>query len=161
VELATIWPKLAIWRKSSDWTSPQGKLSGAPKASRFGGDIAAAYARAEEQQKRSAALVSEIDGLKKELEIVRAESERLKQSGSGSTNGQNSSDSERKLQEALQSLEAAKRERESLKEEIAGLNQGLDRAKQHIGSMQGRRDQMRADIAKLKVKLGLAPDAAV
>jgi len=25
----------------------------------------------------------------------------------------------------------------------------------------GRRDQMRAEIAKLKVKLGLAPDAAV
>jgi len=57
--------------------------------------------------------------------------------------------------------EAARKERDSLKEEVADLNLGLDRAKQHIGSMQGRRDQMRAEIAKLKVKLGLAPDAAV
>jgi cell division protein FtsB len=58
-------------------------------------------------------------------------------------------------------MEMGSKERAELKAEVDGLKEGLERAKQHIGTMQGRRDQMRAEIAKLKVKLGLAPDAVV
>jgi myosin protein heavy chain len=52
-------------------------------------------------------------------------------------------------------------ERDALKTELEATRAGLDRAKQHIARLQARRDQMQDEIAKLKVKLGLAPDALV
>jgi multidrug resistance efflux pump len=50
-------------------------------------------------------------------------------------------------------------ERDSLKTELEAVKAGLERAKQHVTVLQSRRDQMRDEIAKLKVALGQAPDA--
>jgi predicted nucleic acid-binding Zn-ribbon protein len=51
--------------------------------------------------------------------------------------------------------------RERMREEIEATKQGLERSKQHVNVLQSRRDQMRDEIAKLKVKLGMAPDAVI
>ena len=56
-------------------------------------------------------------------------------------------------------LRQALSECDGLKSELEAVTAGLDRAKQHVHTLQARRDQMRDEIARLKVALGQAPDA--
>jgi chromosome segregation ATPase len=58
--------------------------------------------------------------------------------------------------EQLRKTEA---ERDALKGELEAVKAGLERTKQHVNVLQTRRDQMRDEIARLKVALGQAPDA--
>ena len=66
---------------------------------------------------------------------------------------------ERQLERALDQVRDLEAERGRLREDMDGFRQGLERSKQHIGVLQTRRDQMREEIAKLRVKLGMAPEA--
>jgi chromosome segregation ATPase len=61
--------------------------------------------------------------------------------------------------DGLERLRAVEAERDALRQEVEAIKAGLDRAKQHVASMQTRRDQMRDEIARLKAALGHAPDA--
>jgi len=65
---------------------------------------------------------------------------------------------ESQLREVTERLQLLEQEREQSRLELDATRAGLERAKQHIVAVQSRRDEMRAEIARLKVQLGLAPD---
>ena len=46
-----------------------------------------------------------------------------------------------------------------MRSELEATRAGLERMKQHVTALQSRRDEMRTEIEKLKMKLGMAPDA--
>jgi chromosome segregation ATPase len=57
------------------------------------------------------------------------------------------------LKSAAGRLRAAELERDQLREEVEALSDGLERSKQHIESLQERREEMRMQISELKGKL--------
>jgi chromosome segregation ATPase len=65
---------------------------------------------------------------------------------------------ETQLHEVTERLQLLEQEREQSRLELDATRAGLERAKQHIVAVQSRRDEMRGEIARLKVQLGLAPD---
>ncbi len=62
-------------------------------------------------------------------------------------------------EKSAERLRAAEGEVVSLKAELDATRAGLERTKQHVNTMQTKREQMRSEIARMKAQLGLAPDA--
>ena len=63
------------------------------------------------------------------------------------------------IEEHLDQVHAREAERDALKAELEAVRAGLEQAKQHVTVLQSRRDQMREEIARLKVQLGHSSDA--
>jgi chromosome segregation ATPase len=159
------------------------------RASKLDIALAAASSKAEQERLRADGAGekmkhadTELASAKDQCRLLEAECERLKQeldraataspaSGTdGSLQDRTGGDDngtlavrgfDRRVEETLEKLRMAEKERDTARSEIEGQRQGLERAKQHIAVLQSRRDQMRDEIARLKVKLGLAPDAVV
>jgi chromosome segregation ATPase len=66
---------------------------------------------------------------------------------------------EMELEKSLDQRNALEKNREALGADLDATRAGLERAKQHIAAIQTRRDQMRDEIARLKIQLGMAPDS--
>ncbi len=68
-------------------------------------------------------------------------------------------DLENELEKSLDQRGALENERIRLGADLEATRAGLDRAKQHVQALQTRRDEMRDEVARLKVQLGLAPSS--
>jgi chromosome segregation ATPase len=122
--------------------------------------------------------VGEIGGLRHDLRkvtddlaLAKAEADRERgraeeiaaklQSGSGTSDSSDTAvkaglrELEMMLEQSLTQLGQAETERERMRVELGDVQQGLERAKQHITSLQERRDQLREENGKLREKLGL------
>jgi len=132
-------------------------------------DLTRAEAEAREQIKT---LTTEKTGLAEELarratEIKALISEREVLKGEiagGRSDGPKGKGAEQKKQSAgafkpdrEKTLEA---ECDALKAEIAGLKPALERAKQHVGVLQTRRDMLRDEVSSLRKRLGLSGEVA-
>ena len=50
-------------------------------------------------------------------------------------------------------------QRDGLNAELEATRAGLERAKQHVNALHNRRDELQEEMARLKMKMGLAPAA--
>ena len=64
------------------------------------------------------------------------------------------------LEKVTDNLRSVEVERESYRVELDSTRSGLERTKKHVGVIQEKAEKLRGENATLKVKLGLAPEAA-
>jgi hypothetical protein len=154
----------------------------AEKLAQLSAQAAAASSRADEEKARADSLAAELEqeranagdcsgklkaleielaNVREELDRLEAERSRLVMEEDGANTGGDDRPVGRQVEQAFEKVRIAESERDEARREAVGHREGLERAKQHIAVLQSRRDQMREEIAKLKVKLGLAPDAVV
>ena len=64
------------------------------------------------------------------------------------------------IEAATDSVRSLEVERDAARTELDSTRTGLERTKKHVGVLQERVEQLRKESAGLKIKLGLAPEAA-
>jgi chromosome segregation ATPase len=120
-------------------------------------NLTVAQERARGFEMDRARLANDLSRLHVEL---RTAQDQLKLTKTDSDVGRTSAQSmERDLEQALDQLLSVEQQRAELASDLEATKAGLDRAKQHVSVLQSRREQMREEIARLRVQLGLAPDA--
>jgi chromosome segregation ATPase len=108
------------------------------------------------------ALESQVEEMRETEKTLRRkieESERARVAAANLPDVESIKSSAGSAQIQLDQLHAVEAERDALKTELEAVKAGLERTKQHVNVLQSRRDQMRDEIARLKVALGQAPDA--
>ena len=64
------------------------------------------------------------------------------------------------MEKATDGLRSLGVERDAAKIELESTRIGLERTKKHVGVLQDRVSQLRAENERMRVQLGLAPEAA-